>query len=314
MIRRFLENPKVIIGLAIIGFFALVAVAGKPFATHVLDRNPTTIFPDAMGASPSWSHPLGTTVSGQDVLTWMLHGTYNSMFVGFASAIIASLIAIAMGTAAGFLGGIVDRLLNGVILVFQNIPSFPVLIIAATFWREMPLIVVSVLIGLFEWTGGARRIRAQALSLRGRDFTAALRTIGESKFRVVFVEVMPHLFGILSPIFLTLIAAGVGMQASMAMLGIGSAAEPSWGLIINYAFGMNALFRGMWWWFVPPGLCLALLGFATTMVNFGIDEITNPTLSSKRMALMRKFLKENPRQVPESATASTPTARTGATS
>lgn len=304
MLRRFLANPKVIIGLSIIGLFTLVALLGKPFASEVLGRTPQSIFPDAMGVAPSLTHPLGTTVSGQDVFTWMLYGTYNSMFVGFASAIIASVISIAMGTAAGFLGGIVDRFLNGVILIFQNLPSFPVLIIAATFWREMPLIVVSILIGLFEWTGGARRIRAQALSLRGRDFTTALRTIGESKVRIVFVEVMPHLFGILSPIFLTLIAAGVGMQASMAMLGIGSAAEPSWGLIINYAFGMNALFRGMWWWFVPPGLCLALLGFATTMVNFGLDEITNPTLSTRRMALMRKFLKR--RRVQQPSTSSVP--------
>lgn len=294
MLRRFVTNPKVAVGLSIIGLFTVVALLGRPFATHVLGRTPQSIDASAMGAAPSWSHPFGTTASGQDVLTWMLHGTYNSMFVGFASAIIASVIAIAMGTAAGFLGGFADRLLNGLILVFQNIPSFPVLIIAATFWREMPLIVVSVLIGLFEWTGGARRIRAQALSLRGRDFTTALRTIGESRLRIVFVEVMPHLFGILSPIFLTLIAAGVAMQASMAMFGIGSAAEPSWGLIINYAFGMNALFRGMWWWFVPPGLCLALLGFATTMVNFGLDEITNPTLSSKRLTLMRRFLAKNP--------------------
>src|SRR5699024_9801949 len=306
MLRRFLANPKVGIGLTIIGLFTLVAVLGKPFASEVLGRTPQSIFPHALGVARSWTHPLGTTVAGQDVFTWMLYGTYISMFVGFASAIIASAISIAMGTAAGFLGGAVDRVLNGVILIFQNLPSFPVLIIAATFWREMPLLVVSILIGLFEWTGGARRIRAQALSLRGRDFTTALRTIGESKARIVFVEVMPHLFGILSPIFLTLIAAGVGMQASMAMLGIGNAAEPSWGLIINYAFGMNALFRGMWWWFVPPGLCLALLGFATTMVNFGLDEITNPTLSTKRMTLMRKFVKRT-RRAPARATSTTPT-------
>ena len=128
MIRRFLSNPKVIIGLTIIGLFTLVALLGKPFSTFVLDRTPQSIFPEAMGASPSWTHPLGTTVSGQDVLTWMLHGTYNSMFVGFASAIIASIISIAMGTAAGFLGGTMDRILNGVILIFQNLPSFPVLI------------------------------------------------------------------------------------------------------------------------------------------------------------------------------------------
>lgn len=292
MLKRFVSIPKVQIGLAIIGFFTIVAILGKPFATYVLKRTPTDVFLDAMGQGPSWAHPMGTTVSGQDVLTWMLHGTYNSMFVGFVSAIIATVIALVIGTLSGFLGGWADSAINGFILVFQNIPSFPVLIIMAAFWRDMPLFAVAVLVGVFEWTGGARRIRAQTMSLRRRDFTTALRTVGESKLRVVLVEVMPHLFGIVSPLFLSAIAAGVGMQASIAMLGIGNAGEPSWGLIINYSFQQNALFRGMWWWFVPPGLALALLGFATTMINFGLDEITNPTLSSKRMKLMRNFKKK----------------------
>ncbi|WP_163542112.1 ABC transporter permease [Occultella kanbiaonis] len=292
--RRFLADRKVQIGLAIIGFFTLVALLGKPFATHVLHRTPEDVFLDAMGAGPSLAHPLGTTVSGQDVLTWMLYGTYNSMYVGFLSAIIATVIALVIGTVSGYMGKAVDRVLNAFILVFQNIPSFPVLIIAAAFWRDMPLAMVALLVGLFEWTGGARRIRAQTMSLRGRDFTTALRTVGESRPRIVLVEVMPHLFGIVSPLFLTAIAAGVTMQASIAMLGIGSAGDPSWGLIINYAFQQNALFRGMWWWFVPPGICLALLGFATTMVNFGLDEVTNPTLSSHRMRLMKKFTSKLP--------------------
>lgn len=292
MLKRFVTIPKVQIGLGIIGFFTLVAILGKPFATYVLHRSPTDVFLEAMGTGPSLAHPMGTTVSGQDVLTWMLHGTYNSMFVGFVSAIIATIIALVIGTLAGFLGGWADHAINSFILVFQNIPSFPVLIIMAAFWRDMPLFAVAALVGIFEWTGGARRIRAQTMSLRRRDFTTALRTVGESKLRIVLVEVLPHLFGIVSPMFLSAIAAGVGMQASIAMLGIGNAGEPSWGLIINYSFQQNALFRGMWWWFVPPGLALALLGFATTMINFGLDEITNPTLSSKRMKLMREFKKK----------------------
>lgn len=292
MLKRFLSVAKVQWGLGIIGFFTLVGLLGKPFATYVLGRTPQDVFLKEMGSPPSLAHPMGTTVSGQDVLTWMLHGTYNSMFVGFVSAIIATAIALLIGTASGFLGGWADHFLNGFILVFQNIPSFPVLIIMAAFWRDMPLIAVAILVGIFEWTGGARRIRAQTMSLRGRDFTTALKTVGESRWRIVTVEVMPHLVGIVSPMFLSAIAAGVGMQASLAMLGIGSAGEPSWGLIINYAFQQNALFRGMWWWFVPPGLALALLGFATTMVNFGLDEVTNPTLSSRRMKLMRNFKKK----------------------
>lgn len=292
MLKRLVTIPKVQVGLAIIGFFTLVALLGKIFAQYVLKIEPSDVFLDQMGTPPSAAHPLGTTVSGQDVLVWMLHGTYNSMYVGFVSAIIATAIALIVGTLAGFLGGWADQIINAVILVFQNIPSFPVLIIMAAFWRDMPLFMVAVLVGIFEWTGGARRIRAQTMSLRNRDFTTALRTVGEKRMRIVVVEVMPHLVGIVSPMFLTAISVGVGMQAALAMLGIGSAGEPSWGLIINYAFQQNALFRGMWWWFVPPGLALALLGFATTMVNFGLDELTNPTLSSKRMKLMREFKKK----------------------
>lgn len=299
MLKRFISIPKVQVGLGIIGFFTIVAILGKPFAHYVLQIDPMDVFLKDMGAPPSLAHPMGTTVSGQDVLVWMLHGTYNSMFVGFVSAIIATIIALVIGTLAGFLGGWADSVINAFILIFQNIPSFPVLIIMAAFWRDMPLIAVAVLVGIFEWTGGARRIRAQTMSLRGRDFTTALRTVGETKIRIVLFEVMPHLFGIVSPMFLTAIAAGVGMQASLAMLGIGSAGEPSWGLIINYAFQQNALFRGMWWWFVPPGLALALLGFATTMINFGLDELTNPTLSSKRMKLMRNFKKKMARDKQE---------------
>lgn len=188
-----------------------------------------------------------------------------------------------------------DRFLNGTILVFGNFPTFALLFIVAAAFQNANWLLVSIVIGGIEWAGGARQIRAQTMSLRGRDFTTALRTVGESRARIILVEVMPHLLGVISPMFLGLIAAGVNQQAALAFLGIGNPSEPSWGLMINWAMTQNALFRGLWWWFVPPGLALCLIGFATTMVNFGLDEITNPTLSSKRMKLMRIFLRDKER-------------------
>ena len=200
-------------------------------------------------------------------------------------------LTVVIGTWAGFSGGWIDRFLDGFILVFANIPTFAILFMIAGVMQNAGWLLVSLVIGCFEWSGGARQIRAQAMSLRGRDFTTALRTIGESQSHIVLSEVMPHLLGLISPMFLRLIAAGVNMQASLAFLGIGDPSMPSWGLMINWAMTQNALFRGLWWWFIPPGLALALIGFATTMINFGLDEVTNPTLSTKRMKLMRKFEK-----------------------
>jgi len=296
MFARFMSLRKVQIGLVIMAVFMLAAAFGEPFSEHVLGWTPYMFDENAMGLEPSAQHWMGTTSSGQDALSWLLYGARSSMLVGLMSAVIGTALSVVIGTIAGFSGGAVDRFLNGVILVVQNIPSFAILFMIAGLLQNANVLLVSIIIGGLEWTGGARAIRAQAMSLRGRDFTAALRTIGEHPLRVIMVEVLPHLSGIISPMFLRLIAAGVGMQASLAFLGIGSAAQPSWGLMINYATTQNALFNGQWWWFAPPGLCLALIGFATTMINFGLDEVTNPTLSSKRMTLMRKFLKQKSRR------------------
>jgi ABC-type dipeptide/oligopeptide/nickel transport systems, permease components len=292
MLKRFIRLRKVQIGVAILLVFCIVAVVGEPFSQYVLRLGPYTYDHSALGQPPSPQHLLGTTSSGQDCLVWLLYGTQNSMLVGLGSAVVGITLTVLVGLTGGFAGGWIDRVLNSVTLIFQNVPSFAVLFIVAGFLGNANWIMVSLIIGFFEWPGGARAVRAQAMSLRGRDFATALRTIGESRWRIVFVEVLPHLSGIVSPMFLRLIAAGIGQQAAIAFLGIGSATDPSWGLMINYATTQNALFNGQWWWFVPPGLCLALIGLATTMLNFGLDEITNPTLSIKRMHLMNAFLKK----------------------
>ncbi|EFS63604.1 ABC transporter, ATP-binding protein [Cutibacterium acnes HL063PA1] len=262
MVKRFLGVGKVQVGLAIMLFFILVAILGQPFCTHVLHTSPYQVdYMTLGGTAPGGKHWLGTTSAGQDVLAWMLYGTRNSVVVGLASAVIGTVLTVVIGTWAGFSGGWIDRFLDGFILVFANIPTFAILFMIAGVMQNAGWLLVSLVIGCFEWSGGARQIRAQAMSLRGRDFTTALRTIGESQSHIVLSEVMPHLLGLISPMFLRLIAAGVNMQASLAFLGIGDPSMPSWGLMINWAMTQNALFRGLWWWFIPPGLALALNRF-----------------------------------------------------
>ncbi|MFC7624280.1 ABC transporter permease [Microlunatus sp. GCM10028923] len=303
MPRRFLRVRRVQIGVGILAVFVLVAVFGPLFTSEVLRIEPLDIDPQALGMPPSPAHLLGTTSSGQDALVWMIHGTRSSIFVGAVSALVGTAIALVTGLLAGYCGGWVDRAINAFILVFNTTPTFAILFMVAAIFPSANLLTVAIIIGLLEWSGGARAIRAQALSLRSRQFTTALTTAGESGWRIIFSELVPHLFGVISPMVLRLVSAGITFQAAIAFLGIGDAAEPSWGLMIQYAMSQNALYTGLWWWFLPPGLAIAMIGFATTLINFGLDEVTNPTLSSKRRALTRRYREQvrlNPRRpVPE---------------
>ncbi|MFC7620880.1 ABC transporter permease [Microlunatus sp. GCM10028923] len=292
MLRRFLSITKVRVGLAIFVAMFAVGFIGPWLMMDVLGMDPLIVDTTRLAAPPSPEHWLGTTASGQDVLLRIVLGTRGSLLVGLTSALIATGIALIVGITAGYLGGAVDAVINAVINVFLTMPSFVVLLMIAAAFRDLNWVMVSVIIGVFEWPGTARSIRAQAMSLRGRDFTAALRTIGERPWRIVLVELAPHLNGLASSLFLSAFVAGIFAQSGMAFLGIGNASEYSWGTEINLASGQNALFRGLWWWFLPPGLAIALLGFATALINFGLDEVTNPALSSKRAAIVRRFLAE----------------------
>lgn len=111
------------------------------------------------------------------------------------------------------------------------------------------------------------------------------------------VEIVPHLGGIISAMFLPALVAGIFAESSLAFLGIGNTNGMSWGMQIGQAQQQGALLRGMWWWFLPPGICIALIGFATAMVNFGLDEITNPSLNARLTSITRKFNRKRDREI-----------------
>lgn len=289
MFKKFLSIGNVQIGVGILVFFTLVAVFGEWIVRAVFGYGPFDVDRNAIGQPPSAEHWLGTTTSGQDVLAWLVTGTRISMTVGVVSMLIGLGLSVLFGMLAGYAKGWWGQVINGFILLVGTIPSFPIIVILAAIFQNANIFIVAIVIGIFEWAPGARVIRGQTLSLRNRDFNTALTTIGESKARIVFAETFPHLFGVLTPYLMLLFAAGIGTQAALAFLGMGSAEDASWGLMMNYAMAQNALFIGAWWWFFPPGLCIAIIGFATVLINFGIDEVVNPQLDSKRLRLWRKY-------------------------
>lgn len=286
---KLLTNVKVQVGLAILGFFVLVALIGPWFVQSVLEINPRAVDYQAISSPPSAEHWLGTNNTGQDLFAQLVVGARGSVIVGALAGTIATVMAVLVGTTSGYIGGATDRTINAIVNVLMTLPGFALLFIIAGYVQNASYLLIALVIGLLGWPGGARAIRAQTLSLRSRDFTSALRTTGESTARIILVEVIPHLGGVISAMFLTALVSGIFAESSLAFLGLGDTSGITWGTMIAQAQASGAILRGLWWHFLPPGLCIALIGFATALINFGLDEITNPKLNARLAARTRRF-------------------------
>lgn len=280
-----LRNGKVLFGVVVLAFFVLLALLGPMLLSALgLDARANDI--SAIAAPPSAAHPLGTTQFGQDVLAQVIEGARGSMFVGFLGAAIGTAIAIVVGVPAGYFGGTTGNLLNFLTNIFLVMPVLPLIFVVAGYLQGTGLVMIAIIIGVFGWAGGARTLRAQAMSVRNRDFVQAMRMLGEPHRRLIFVEVLPHLYGWIASMFLGGLIGAVMAEAGLAFLGVSDSSAISWGTMIQAAQQQSAVLRGLWWWFVPPGLCIALVGTAAALINFGVDELANPKLraASRRVA------------------------------
>src|ERR1019366_6934538 len=139
-------------------------------------------------------------------------------------------------------------------------------------------LVIGFVIALTGWAWGARVLRAQTMSLRNRDFGESSRIIGEKRLRIMFSEIAPNLLPILASSLLFTILYSIGAYVTLAYIGLTSTAVWNWGTMLFWAQANNAPLSGEWYWFVPPGICIALVGTSLALLNFGIDEFINPRL------------------------------------
>ncbi|MEU6923880.1 ABC transporter permease [Streptomyces sp. NPDC046631] len=273
---RFLRGRKTVVGLGILAFFVVIAVVGPWIAPYD---------PDTMGDQllqpPSGAHWFGTTQTGQDVLSQILVGTRGVLVVGFVAGILATLLSVLIGVSAGFLGGTADELLSLLSNVFLVIPGLPLIIIIASFVSDTGDLLIAAVIAVTSWAWGARVLRAQTLSLRRRDYVEAARATGESTWRIIFFEVLPNLTAVIASGFVSTVIFAILSEITLAFIGVADISDWNWGTVLFWAQSNQALAQGAWWWFVPAGLCIALLGMSLALINFGIDEFVNPRLRTE---------------------------------
>jgi peptide/nickel transport system permease protein len=266
------RDRRLLIGAGIVVFFVLLAVIGPLFAGSA------SAFGRAEWQGPSGAHWLGTTQLGQDVLAQLVDGARATLEIGAGAGLLATVISIVIGIGGGYAGGLVDEtlsLLSNVVLV---IPALPLIIIIASFVHASGVWPTLLVIAFVSWAASARVLRAQTLSVRNREYVLAAKAGGERAWRIVAVEILPNELPIIVSQFIFSMIFAILTQAGLAFLGLASPDSLTWGTMLYYAQNDGAMSSGAWWWFVPPGLAIALLGMGLALVNFSLDEILNPRL------------------------------------
>ncbi|QIK84733.1 ABC transporter permease [Sanguibacter sp. HDW7] len=234
---------------------------------------------------PGSGHLLGTNNLGADVLAQLAEGAAGSLMVGLVTGVIAILLSLVFGIVAGYLGGWTDEVLSLITSIMLVIPGLPLIIVIAAYLENRSLTVIAIILGLTSWAGPAIVLRTQARSLRNRDYVAAARVAGERPLRIITVEILPNLLPLLAAQFLGAFVAAILAEAGLSFLGLGPSGSLTWGVMLNQAMAHNAFQVGAWWWFVPPGLLIALFGCGLSLINFSIDEIINPKLRNAPAAV-----------------------------
>lgn len=279
-----LDNRKAAVGSVLLLIFGILAI----FAPVLAPYDPQD-FVGRPNLAPSREFLFGTTPSGQDVLSQTIYGARVSLGAGLMIGVATTIIGAVVGISSGYFRGAIDDVLSMITNVFLILPSLPLLIILAAFLPPGFWTIIAVLT-VTGWSWGARVLRSQTLSLREKDFVASAQVSGEGSGRIMFREILPNMMSIVAAGLFGSINFAIAAQAGLEFLGLGDPGVISWGTNLYWAQNNLGLLTGAWWTFVPSGLCIALVAFALVMINFAIDEVTNPRLRSQRetMATLKR--------------------------
>jgi peptide/nickel transport system permease protein len=272
VLRTLRRNPSALIGgsvLFVITFCAVLAPLLAPFGLH------TQVGP--VFGHPSWKHPLGLDDGGIDMVTLLMWGARISLVVGFAATFVSMAIGGTVGVLAGYFGGRVDTILMRITDYFLVIPDVPLMIVVAAIWGPS-LFHIVIVIGILLWTGTARVIRAQVKSVRERVYVKRARALGAGHIRIVVRHVLPQVAPLLIANTVLTVAVAIFDETALSFLGLGDPSRTSLGKVIENAFERAAISSGAWWAIVPPGVLVALIILACSLVGGSMEDALNPRL------------------------------------
>lgn len=249
---------------------------------YVKTMQTTTVFDRC--AQPTIKHPVGTDVNGMDVLTRLMYGGRVSLIVGFVVVFFEIILGVIVGGVSGYFGGVVDTILMRFVELFNAIPFYPMLMILGAIMDSFSvtpttrLFLTMVILGILGWTGIARIVRGQILSLREQDFMVATEATGIRTSRRIFKHLVPNVMPLLIVNATSALGSTILTEATLGFLGLGvKYPMASWGSIVNQATDMHIMSTAPWIW-IPAGLLILLTVLGFNFVGDGLRDAFDPKM------------------------------------
>lgn len=279
----FFRNRMAVLGALML----LIATAMALFAPWIAPFDPSASVRVTIAniyTPPDAIHWLGTDDAGKDVLSNLIYGARVSLTIGFFASFISLIIGGLIGLIAGFYGGRVDNLLMRITDILLVIPDLPLMIVLIAILGRGQWILILV-IGILGWTGTARVVRAQTLSIRERKFVQRARAIGADNRYIIRRHIFPLVFPIMVVNAVLVISAAILNESTLAFLGLGDPTRLSWGQMLNFAFRRGGMSAGAWWSLAPPGFAIIWVVLGLTLLGNGLERIFNPKLETHHLSV-----------------------------
>jgi len=223
---------------------------------------------------------MGTDDSKRDVWSGMVAGMKWALFIGLMTAFVSVAIGVIYGVTMAYFGGWIDSAMSRVHEVFVSIPMIPLLIVLSALYKPSIWNLIFIMCLLY-WTGPVRTVRSMAFQIKEETYVEAAHALNASNSRIIFKHMLPQLIPYSFASMALAVPGAIVAEASISLLGLGDASIVTWGQILHSAMSNSAILKGLWWWVVPPGLMIALVGMTFAFLGFSMDKILNPKLKTR---------------------------------
>ncbi|MBL8836109.1 MAG: ABC transporter permease [Alphaproteobacteria bacterium] len=265
-------NREFALGIVMTGIAVAVALASffSPYP-------PLDVYVVPPDVPPGEAFLLGTTSRGQDVFWQLTEATRNTLLFGIAVAAISRVIALTVGLLAGYLGGVVDRVLMSINDTFMVVPLFPILVLFYFVMRDrMSWAMLALVMASLGWAYDARLIRSVAMSLKSREFTQQAVFSGMTTRQIVTQEHLPYVLPIVFSTTLNNLNWSIGLEVTLSVLGFTDVNTPTIGGMVYWANQHTAMVAGVWWWIAAPVVLIATLFIGLFLVAASVSEYIDP--------------------------------------
>ena len=270
--RRYRRNPAAVGGLVAVFLIALLAL----FGPLVYEVDPF----DMVGRPhlpPGGEFPLGTDVSGRDILAGIIHGAPVSLLIGVIASLVATVVGVAFGAIAGYYGGFIDDALMRTTEFFLTIPSFILAVVIVAIFAPT-VVTITAAIAVVSWPSVARLVRGEFIAQRSREYVQACKALGMKDWEIILVHILPNAAAPVIVVSTLMVATAILTESGLSFLGLGDPNHISWGYMIGVA---RTALRVAWWMTAIPGLMIVIAVIAINLAGEGLNDALNPKLRER---------------------------------